>query len=130
MLNKTLLPFLYIAIMGITFAFVAIGANEAAGYWLGGTVKQIAAISFWVIAVAFGYFAIRFDAALTALAVSLASAAFSVKQEQRYYETLGVNTGLTEIFVENLIAFFTAYLIIFCLFSIVNIAIRRVNSLS
>lgn len=39
MLNKTLLPFLYIAIMGIAFLFVAIGANEAAGYWLGEMVK-------------------------------------------------------------------------------------------
>lgn len=116
--------------MGITFAFVAIGSNEAAGYWLGGTVKQIAAIRFWVVAVAFGYFAIRFDAALTAIAVSLASAAFSVKPEQRYYEELGLNTGSTKIFVENLIGFFTAYLIIFCLFSIGNIAIRRVNNLS
>ena len=125
---KSLLPFIYIAVLCIIFFyFVGTGDNSIAGRWIAGATAQMAAISFWVIAVVFGYFAVKYDAAIIALVVSLASAAMSAKPTQEYLNVIGVTADLAEIFISKLIALFTAYLVVFSLFAIVNTAINWIK---
>jgi len=123
--TRQLLPFAYIAILGVTFLyFFATAGSATAAFWIGSAFAEMTMINFWVIAILFGYFAVKFDVAIIAFVVSLVSAAIYAKTTQKLLVEMGETANLGEVFVSKIIALFTAYLVVFCLFAFVNLTVN------